>query len=337
MSLSAAKFSKTAAGLWIFLLTAAIPGAAFGAILVPIAGMPASDVYDIFQVGNDAKDLLNGKVAVIPKRLEFVRDPATNRAKFGLQYSFAAGGDPPFVSLTASLRFHSDKSEISAILAQAENKLGLASGSLKVSSLNIFSSRIAFFIREEDGTMTQLSAGTVANLLDGSTAVSLDLSDRKKKQLLQLFKGKEPVGGFIGVTEGNAGIFERKNDSAALALIVAWAEGKHVLSVKELTFPSDPSVKSRFDLRMAIAKALGLPSIVSFENAYVWGWNLDLPDNAAKLAKLVNEEQQSGSVEKIADQYVGDTVLTLNFVCDALKEQIVDVDTGNTGCGGLEP
>lgn len=110
-----------------------------------------------------------------------------------------------------------------------------------------------------------------------------------------------------------------------------------MLTVRQLTFPSDATAKARLDLRISIAKALGLPSIVNFNNSYVLGWNLDLPDNAIILAKLVSDEKKTGSLKKIAEQYQGDNVLILNFVCTSLKNQIIDIDSGDTGCKGLSP
>jgi hypothetical protein len=293
-------------------------------------------MYDVFQVGDDVGDLDNLKIAIVPKKLEFVKDPETGRAKFGLQYSFAAG-NPSLVSLTTSIRYHNDKNEIASMLAEVETKLGLAAGALKVSSLNIFSARISFFVREEDGTITQSPVNTAPGTLDGSYAVSLDLSQRSKAQLLNLFDGKEPIGGFIGIAESNAGIFERKNDASVLSSIVAWAKSLHVLSLRQLTFPDDATAKSNLDIRISIAKALGLPSIIRFGNSFVLGWDLDLPDNAAKLSKLISDEKRTVSLVKIADRYAQDSVLTLNIVCSSLKNQIVNIEDGDVGCEGLSP
>jgi hypothetical protein len=130
----------------------------------------------------------------------------------------------------------------------------------------------------------------------------LDLSKRTKAQLRQLLDGDQPIGGFFGVMDSSAAIFERKNDAAIWSSVVDWAKAMHILSVRQLTFPSEELARSHLDIRIAIGKALGLPSILRSNSSYVLGWNVNTSENANKLAKLVDDEKKSGSIDKVAEQ-----------------------------------
>src|SRR5882757_1059651 len=89
------------------------------AILVQIDGLPHAGSYDTFLVANDVPGLANPLLGVVPKLLEFEKDASSGRPRFGVQYDFSPGA-PAFASLTASLRYHQDTTEIKSILAAAE-------------------------------------------------------------------------------------------------------------------------------------------------------------------------------------------------------------------------
>lgn len=312
-------------------------GAASSAILVKIDGLPYADAYDTFLVANDVAGLANPRLGIVPKVLEFERDAASGRPKFGVQYDLSAGATPAFVSLTASLRYRQDQTEIRSVLAAAEAKLGMGSGTLQLASLNAFTTRISFFVKLADGSLKTQSLAPSQSTLNASYPAVVDLSFLARPQLKDLLAGAAPAGGFVGEIEAATPAFERKNDSGDWENVIGWAESSQVLSVRDLAFPGNDLAKSRVDIRLAIALALGAPSIVSSASSYVFGWDMTFPAHKTKLQKLVDDAKSSGALTKIADKYQNGSVMPLTNLCSSFGSQIVDVSTGSPGCSGLAP
>lgn len=310
--------------------------AASSAILVKIDGLPYADAYDTFLVANDAAGLADPRLGMVPKVLEFEKDAASGRPKFGVQYDLSAGS-PPFVSLTASLRYHQDQTETKSVLAAAEMRLGMASGTLQPASLNVFTTRISFFIKLADGSVKTQSISSSPSSLNVSLPAVVDLSFLTKPQLRDLLEGAVPTAGFLGQVESTAAAFERKSDGGDWESVINWAGSSRALSVRDLAFPDNELAKSRVDIRLAIALALGAPAIVSSGSSYVFGWDMTLPAHKARLQKLVDDAKSGGALARIADKYQNGSIMPLTNICSSLGNQIVDISTGSLGCSGLLP
>jgi hypothetical protein len=306
------------------------------AILVKIDGLPHADAYDTFLVANDAAELANARLGIIPKILEFEKDAASGRPKFGVQYDLSAG-NPPFVSLAASLRYRQDQTEIRSVLAAAETRLGMAAGTLQPASLSVFTTKISFFIRLADGSVKTQSVSNSPSSLNVSLPAVVDLSFLTRPQLKDLLQGAVPTAGFLGQVDSTAAAFERKNDGSEWENVINWAGSSRALSVRDLAFPDNELAKSRVDIRLAIALALGTPSIVSAGSSYVFGWDMTLPAHKASLQKLVDDAKSSGALAKIADRYQNGSIMPLTNVCSSLGNQVIDISTGSPGCSGLTP
>jgi hypothetical protein len=309
--------------------------AAESAILVPIEGLPHPDTYDTFLVAEDAFGLSSPRLGVVPKMLEFETDPVSRRPKFGVQYEFSPGS-PAFASLTASLRYHQDPAEIKEIMTAAEAKLGMSSGTIQLSSLNPFSSRLSFFLKSDDNSIKMQSLSPSSGSLTASYPVVVDLSTLSKSRLRGLLGGASAVGGFAAQTESNSSIYERKNDAGDWEAIINWMKSFPALSIRMLAFPNNELAKSRLDIRLAIAVALGAPSIVSSGGVYILGWDMTAPEVAAKLTKALSDARSSGPLAKVAEKYENGTVMPLENVCASLVAQILDLSTGTPGCAGLQ-
>ncbi|MGJ4924817.1 hypothetical protein [Bradyrhizobium oligotrophicum] len=307
------------------------------AILVKIDGLPYAETYDTFLVATDVAGLANPRLGIVPKVLEFERDAVSGRPKFGVQYDLSVGNTSPFVSLTASLRYRQDQTEIRSVLTAAETKLGMGSGTLQPASLNAFTTKISFFVKLADGSLKTQDLSPSPSALNATYPVVVDLSFLAKPQLKDLLAGAAPAGGFVGEIEAATPAFERKNDGGDWENVIGWAVASKVLSIRDLTFPGNDLAKSRVDIRLAIALALGAPSIVSTGSSYVFGWDTTLPAHKAKLQKLVDDAKSSGALTKIADKYRNGSVMPLTDLCSSFGGQIVDISTGSPGCSGLAP
>ena len=312
-------------------------GVAMSAILVKIDDLPHAEAYDTFLVANDAAGLASPRLGIVPKILELEEDAASGRPKFGVQYDLSTANTSPFVSLTASLRYRQNQTEIKSVLAAAEVRLGMSSGTLQPASLNLFTTRISFFVKLADGSLKTQRLSISPSSLNASYPAVVDLSFLAKPQLRDLLGGTAPAGGFVGEIESMAAAFERKNDGSDWEGVINWAGSSRALSVRDLAFPGNELAKARVDIRLAIALALGAPSIVSSDSGYVLGWDMTLPAHKAKLQKLVDDAKSSGALSKIADKYQNGSIMLLTNVCSSLGNQIVDISTGSLGCSGLMP
>jgi hypothetical protein len=323
------KVRAAAAALLMFL---AIGTRAHAAILVTLDGMPLPDLYDVFLLTESTANFTDPKLAVVPRKLEFEADPASGRPRFGLQYDFEPDS-AALVQLTAGLRLHFDPAEVNQVLTAAKASTGLPA--LKVAASGPFTIRVALFVPKADGSILQMPAASQASV--GSTiAASVDLSSVDRDLLVRLLSGDSSAGGFVATLNSPSAIYDRKNDYADWKAVVDWAIGQGVLTVRSLTFPSDAKAKSRPDIRLAIAEALGLPGVVAKDADYVVGWDLKVQGNADSLAKLLSSAAVAGTLTKVASQYVGSAMLPMNSACTKLAKQIVDLSSGEQGCSGLK-
>ncbi len=318
------------AALLMFL---AIGTRAHAAILVTLDGMPLPDLYDVFLLTESAANFADPKLAVVPRKLEFEVDPASGSPRFGFQYDFEPGS-PALVQLTASLRLHFDPAEVDQILAAAKAGTGLPA--LKIAASGSFTTRVALFIPKADGSILQMPAASSQASVGSSIAASVDLASVDRDLLVKLLSSDSSAGGFVATLNSASTIYDRKNDYADWKAVVDWAIAQGVLTVRSLTFPADAKAKSRPDIRLAIAEALGLPGVVAKGADYVVGWDLKVQGNADSLAKLRASAAVAGTLTKVASQYVGSAMLPMNSACSKLAKQIVDLSSGEQGCSGLK-
>lgn len=326
--------SRIVCSAWLSAAAVSFAAAADAAVLIPLDGLPHADGYDTFLVAEDAAGLSNPILGIVPKQLEFDLDNTTKRPKFGIQYDFS--GNQNFISLTASLRYRQAPGELKDITAAAESRLGMNAGTLRLASLNVFTTTVSFFYRTPDNSIKTNAVLAARSPLTATYPVVVDLSSVPKSQVRDLLTGSAATGGFVGRTESNAAVYERKNDASDWEAIVDWARSFKALSVRQLALPSNSLAKSRPDVRLAIALALGTPSVVAFEGSYIFGWDMSPPSVASQLKKIVDDAKSRGPLLKISDKYENGIIMTLDNVCSTMATQIVDISSGATGCTGLE-
>src|SRR5262245_869428 len=146
--LSRVAFNRTVGAAFLGAAVLSFGSAAAATVLVPVDGLSHADSYDTFLAFEDATKPSTPALVIVSKKLEFDTDDLTNRPNFGIQYDFS--GNQNFASLTAALRYRQDPTEIKNITAEAETKLGLTTGTLRLASLNLFSTSVSFFYRAVD-------------------------------------------------------------------------------------------------------------------------------------------------------------------------------------------
>ena len=200
-------------------------------------------------------------------------------------------------------------------------------------SLGDFSSTASLFV--DDGTeIAVTNISRQPSPIDSTIAVSADISQFGAARLRSFLKSSPGAGGFLALVHSSSPVVVLRDDSEEWRLVVNWALEKSALSVEELERPKDPAIRNAFDARAAVASALGSPQIVTTPNGYATGWNIQLPSNRAKLNSLLTSSVNV-TPRRVANEYSTDAVLLVRNACDELKDHIVNLGTGDTGCGGL--
>ncbi|RWC96038.1 MAG: hypothetical protein EOS73_33905 [Mesorhizobium sp.] len=298
-------------------------------VLLPVQDTPHGDEYDVFRVIADEPSGASGLVAVVPRLLTVVGDGNSGNLRFGVQYLFEAG-QPAFASLTAALAVEYDPAKVNEILDFLSKKDGGTASS--VASLNGFTYEVSFVV-ERNGVVTLIDAGTVSDM-SAAQAINLDLSDLGKEGLHGLLDGTATTGGFFAEIRAPFAIVEMSSDFDDWKAVIDWVLSTGTLSRSELNMPGDEAIRKFASIREEIEKLLGPPRALKIHGSYALGWDLSDVHLSKKLKEKL-EGVKKASYRKIASRYEREAFSSLHGVCSTLKDKILDIATGETGCEGL--
>ncbi|TBC25581.1 hypothetical protein ELH33_32915 (plasmid) [Rhizobium ruizarguesonis] len=300
--------------------------------LSAISGIPNAAEYDAFWVIDESVSSARTDrvVAVVPRLLEFDRREDGSE-RIGVQYAYETG-QPAFAQLTASLRLAYDSSKVASIL---EFIRGNSPGTGTISSAlpGSLKYEVSFYY-QEGGTYKKVNGSVTSAGLQSSVAVSVDLSDLSKSELLTIFSQSNRPDGFIATVSGGVRIVAGVPSSMTWPEVVNWATSKKILTADELNKPDSPQVMLENTKRRTMALALGPPSVIVDGPALVIGWPTATPENQ-KIFDELKSKSDSAEYRTVSEQYRRNDFVSVNDICSKFESHVVDLASGEAGCGGL--
>ncbi|MET4320303.1 hypothetical protein ABIC02_004064 [Bradyrhizobium sp. RT5a] len=346
--------------VWLHIATAALVAvmvigskAAWSASLEPadLTAVASPPNYDLFWVyESDAVDRRAPKIGVVPNRLEIALDSATNRPKFGVQYS--SKNEPRTILLNVTVKYQFNRSQVQELIKTAQSTSDIFKGSSAAQFSLLQPSRTAFGIYQASRTPNtpvttiELKVNPQGALaLDGSLSIAADLTTIPQDELFRVLTGTDSPFGIYAIQTINSPVVTAKigaeQNSAAASLIRKYNFIDSDKLAPILTGASIPPgfldwlfgrTKNTLDIRLV----LGAPRIEVVDGVTRFGWLIARDDIQGRL-KEYEASRDGGGMRRLQDNVQIGAFLALEGLCERYPNNFINLDDGKTGCGGLKP
>lgn len=280
-----------------------------------------------------------------PLRLEVAQDPESKQKQIGLQYFQDQQSKLTKLSFTASLKFSADHAKLADLLEWAKGQKGATA---KVAVMSGASAECSPYVILPGGELVARKASSSGITFDSNLQVSASFDFISKKDLGDVLKGAGTIGVFCQVFHQQV--------SEVVQEVIAMPEELNLV-LKSFTWLSldigtdkvvDAVLDKKLDQANELYRQMARPNVIEWVNSISgkpiptskfygrieWGWNLTTQTVQDKVKKI-------GALKFFAsDQYtykpVKYSISSFDDVCRDLSKQIVNLDTGETGCDDLK-